>query len=66
MAFPHRKNFLLVDPIRHQQILDSHSGARAIGAFTRVFDALWRVNPKSIRRSSGYGFRVRGLRSRPE
>ena len=24
-----------------------HSGARAIGAFTRVFDALWRANPES-------------------
>src|SRR5262245_32267372 len=24
-----------------------HSGARAISAFTRVFDALWRANPES-------------------
>ena len=32
----------------HCIFYDSHSGARALSAFTRVFDALWRANPESI------------------
>src|SRR5665811_1746436 len=38
-----------------------HSGARAISAFTRVFDALWRANPESrdLSTARGSGFRVR-------
>ena len=33
-----------------------HSGARAVSAVTRVFDALWRANPESIT-TTGMDFR---------
>src|SRR5581483_4257718 len=44
-----------------------YSGARAISAFTRVFDALWRANPES-RRKCRAGIRIPGpaLRAVPE
>jgi hypothetical protein len=32
---------------RIRRLSSGHSGARAISAFTRVFDALWRANPES-------------------